>query len=49
MDREEGEIPNGSKGEARGMNIGIGNEETKSDGHGERQDSVELVENVRSL
>ena len=31
------------------MNVSIGNEETRSDGHGERKDSVELAETVRSL
>ena len=49
MVREEGEIPIDSEGEARGMNVNIGNEETRSDGHGERKDSVELAETVRSL
>ena len=44
MDREEGEIPIDSEGEARGMNASIGNKETWSDGHGERKDSVELAE-----
>ncbi len=49
MDREEGEILSGLEGEARGVNISIGNEETKSNGHGERKYLVELVETVRSL
>ena len=49
MDKEEWDIPSGSEGEARGMNSSIGNDEKKSDGHGERKDLVELAETVRSL
>ena len=49
MKREEGEIPRGSEGEVRGMNVNIGNAETNSDGHGERKKSVELAETVKSL
>jgi len=49
MEREEGEIIGVSEGEARGMNVSIGNAKTNSDGHGERKESVELAETVKSL
>ena len=35
--------------EVRGLNISIGNEETKSNGHRERFEPAELVETMRSL
>jgi len=49
MEGEEGKIPDGSEGEIRGMNVTIGNVETNSDWHGERKESMELAEMVKSL
>jgi hypothetical protein len=37
------------KKEAKGQNINLGNEETKSNGHRSRVEPVELVETMRSL
>ena len=49
MEREEGEIPIGSEGEMRGQNNSVGNTEINFDGHGERKESAELAETVKSL
>ena len=46
---EEGETHYSSREEARGLNISIGNEETKSNGHRERIQSVELLETMTDL
>jgi hypothetical protein len=35
--------------EVKGLNISIGNEETKSNGHRERIEPLELVETMKSL
>ena len=45
----EGEVHCSLGEEARGLNISIGNEETKFDGHIERIESEELVETIRIL
>ena len=49
MEGEEGEFPYDSKGEIRGLNDTIGNEEINSDGHGEQKESAELAETVKIL
>jgi len=49
MEREEGKFPGGSNRERRGMNDTVGIAETNSDGHGERKESTEIAEIVKSL
>jgi len=49
MEGGKEEFPCDSKGELRGLNDTVGNEEVNFDGHGERKESAELAETVKSL